>query len=68
MLNHNLRARRIADKQILAYDVNAWQDHRNKHHAKARLELNRSEQLSPFARVGKLFIGAQEGGFTGGRP
>ena len=27
--------RRIADKQILAHEVNAWQDHRNKHHAKA---------------------------------
>ena len=26
--------RRIADKQILAHEVNAWQDHRNKHHAK----------------------------------
>src|SRR5262245_53316987 len=28
-------ARRIADKQILAREVTAWQDHRNKHHAKA---------------------------------
>jgi hypothetical protein len=27
--------RRIDDKQILAHEVNAWQDHRNKHHAKA---------------------------------
>ena len=27
--------RRIADKQILAQEVTAWQDHRNKHHAKA---------------------------------
>ena len=27
--------RRIADKQILAHEVTAWQDHRNKHHAKA---------------------------------
>jgi hypothetical protein len=26
--------RRIADKQILAHEVNAWQAHRNKHHAK----------------------------------
>jgi len=25
----------IADKQILAREVSAWQDHRNKHHAKA---------------------------------
>jgi DDE superfamily endonuclease len=29
--------RRIADKKILAREVNAWQDHRNKHHAKAFL-------------------------------
>ena len=27
--------RRIADKQILAHEVTAWQNHRNKHHAKA---------------------------------
>jgi hypothetical protein len=27
--------RRIADKQILAHEVTAWQDHRNKNHAKA---------------------------------
>ena len=27
--------RRIADKKILAREVNAWQHHRNKHHAKA---------------------------------
>ena len=42
--------RRIADKQILAHEVTAWQDHRNKHHAKAdwqfttanaRVKLNR---------------------------
>ena len=26
---------RIADKQILAHEVTAWQDYRNKHHAKA---------------------------------
>jgi hypothetical protein len=26
--------RRIADKQILAHEVNAWQEHRSKHHAR----------------------------------
>jgi len=31
--------RRIADKQILAHEVNAWQDHRNKHHAKANWQF-----------------------------
>jgi hypothetical protein len=25
----------FADKQILAHEVTAWHDHRNKHHAKA---------------------------------
>jgi hypothetical protein len=29
------RCLRIADKQILAHEVTAWQDHRNKNHAKA---------------------------------
>ena len=32
-------ARRIADKQILAREVTAWQDHRNKHHAKANWQF-----------------------------
>ena len=27
--------RRIADKKILTHEVSAWQNHRNKHHAKA---------------------------------
>ena len=31
--------RRIADKQILVHEVNAWQDHRNKHHAKANWQF-----------------------------
>ena len=31
--------RRIADKQILAHEVNAWQDHRNTHHAKANWQF-----------------------------
>src|SRR2546423_4103003 len=31
--------RRIADKQILAHEVTAWQDHRNKHHAKANWQF-----------------------------
>jgi DDE superfamily endonuclease len=32
-------ARRIADKQILAREVTGWQDHRNKHHAKANWQF-----------------------------
>jgi len=27
--------RRIADKKTLTHEVSAWQNHRNKHHAKA---------------------------------
>ena len=55
--------RRIADKQILAHEVTAWQDHRNKHHAKAdwqfmrcvdcTLMLKRMHALhAPFGRIG----------------
>ena len=35
MLASQCLDRRIADKQILAREVTGWQDHRNKHHAKA---------------------------------
>jgi hypothetical protein len=35
--------RRIADKQILAHEVNAWQDHRNKHHAKANWQFKTAD-------------------------
>ena len=38
--------RRIAEKQILAHEVNAWQDHRNKHHAKANWQFK-----TAYARV-----------------
>jgi hypothetical protein len=31
--------RRIADKRILAHEVNAWQDHGKKHHAKANWQF-----------------------------
>jgi hypothetical protein len=33
--------RRIADKQILTHEVNAWQHHRNNHHAKANWQFKR---------------------------
>jgi hypothetical protein len=35
--------RRIADKQILAHEVNAWQDHRNNHHAKANWQFKTAD-------------------------
>jgi hypothetical protein len=41
--------RRIADKQILANEVNAWQDHRNKHHAKANWQFKTAD--APRANV-----------------
>jgi hypothetical protein len=45
--------RRIADMQILAHEVNAWQDHRNKHHAKANWQFKTADarvaQGSPAA-------------------
>ena len=48
--------RRIADKQILAHEVNAWQDHRNKHHAKANWQFKtarprQAEETVPSVRV-----------------
>jgi hypothetical protein len=49
--------RRIADKQILAHEVNAWQDHRNKHHAKANWQFKTAdapryaEETVPSIRV-----------------
>src|SRR5438270_11335830 len=53
--------RRIADKQILAHEVTAWQDHRNKHHAKANWQFTTAnarvklKRLYPqFQRPGRL--------------
>jgi hypothetical protein len=56
--------RRIADKQILAHEVNAWQHHRNKHHAKANWQFKTADarvklmglypQVGWLARLGSL--------------
>ena len=50
--------RRIADKQILAHEATAWQDHRNKHHAKADWQFTspptlprQAEETVPSVRV-----------------
>jgi hypothetical protein len=43
--------RRIADKQILAYEVNAWQDHRNKHHAKANWQFKTADARVKLKRL-----------------
>src|SRR6201982_1862913 len=43
--------RRIADKQILAHEVNAWQDHRNKHHAKANWQFKTADARIKLKRL-----------------
>src|SRR5271154_4381814 len=43
--------RRIADKQILAHEVNAWQDHRNKHHAKADWQFKTADARVKLKRL-----------------
>src|ERR1700693_4449903 len=43
--------RRIADKQILAHEVNAWQDHRNKHHAKANWQFKTADARVKLKRL-----------------
>ena len=44
-------ARRIADKQILAREVTAWQDHRNKHHAKANWQFTTNHARVKLKRL-----------------
>jgi hypothetical protein len=41
----------IADKQILAHEVNAWQDHRNKHHAKANWQFKTADARVKLKRL-----------------
>src|SRR4249919_433039 len=43
--------RRIADKQILAHEVNAWQDHRNTHHAKANWQFKTADARVKLKRL-----------------
>ena len=43
--------RRIAEKQILAHEVNAWQDHRNKHHAKANWQFKTADARVKLKRL-----------------
>jgi hypothetical protein len=43
--------RRIADKQILAHEVNAWQDHRNTHHAKANWQFKTEDARVKLKRL-----------------
>ena len=43
--------RRIADKKILAREVNAWQDHRNKHHAKANWQFKTADARVKLKRL-----------------
>jgi hypothetical protein len=41
----------IAAKQILAHEVNAWQDHRNKHHAKANWQFKTADARVKLKRL-----------------
>jgi hypothetical protein len=43
--------RRIADKTLLAREVNAWQDHRNKHHAKANWQFKTADACLKLKRL-----------------
>ena len=43
--------RRIADKQILTHEVNAWQDHRNKNHAKANWQFKTADARVKLKRL-----------------
>ena len=43
--------RRIADKKILAREVNAGQDHRNKHHAKATWQFKTADARVKLKRL-----------------
>ena len=40
-----------ADKQILTHEVNAWQDHRNKHHAKANWQFKTADARVKLKRL-----------------
>ena len=51
MLASQCLDRRIADKQILAHEVNAWQDHRNKHHAKANWQFKTANARVKLKRL-----------------
>lgn len=43
--------RRIADKQILASEIAAWQDNRNKHHAKADWQFTTADARVKLKRL-----------------
>ena len=43
--------RRIADKQILASEIAAWQDNRNKHHAKADWQFTTADARIKLKRL-----------------
>jgi hypothetical protein len=47
--------RRIADKQIVAREVTAWQDHRNKRHAKADWQFTTANARVKLKRLHPQF-------------
>jgi hypothetical protein len=40
-----------SDQQILAHEVNAWQDHRNKHHANANWQFKTADARVKLKRL-----------------
>jgi len=43
--------RRIADQKILAHQVGAWRDYRNKHHAKANWQFTTTDARVKLKRL-----------------
>jgi hypothetical protein len=43
--------RRIADQKVLTHQVGAWQDHRNKHHAKANWQFTTDDARVKLKRL-----------------
>src|SRR5580704_4317909 len=43
--------RRIADQKILAHQVDAWQDYRNRHHAKANWQFTTADARVKLKRL-----------------
>jgi hypothetical protein len=42
---------RVDDQKILAYQVSAWQDYRNKHHAKANWQFTTADARVKLKRL-----------------
>jgi hypothetical protein len=55
---HTSRSRQIAaspTSKFLSHEVNAWQDHRNKHHAKANWQFKTADASVKLKRLYRQF-------------